>query len=86
MAKLKFTVEFEIDESWVADGFNPDDDQAKEMLARRLAYAQGHEMRARVIKPIDQSRAAKLMGYGSVAAMNKVRKKDGDQLLHRRGK
>lgn len=81
MAKLKFVVEFQVDESWVADGFNPDDDRAKSMLAHSLPYADGSELKARVLIPIDQKKAAKLMGYASLGDMVKERKKAGEQDL-----
>lgn len=81
MAKLKFLVEFEVDESWVADGFNPDDERAKSMLAHTLPHAHGSELKARVLIPIDQEKAAKLMGYASLKAMINERKEDGDQIM-----
>lgn len=73
MSKMKFTIEFAVDESWVADGFNPDNEDALTMLSRRLPYAFGHELRAKVVKKIDQRKAAKLQGYASVKAMGSAK-------------
>lgn len=81
MAKLKFVCEFEVDESWVADGFNPDDERAKDMLAHTLPHAHGSELKARVLVPIDQEKAAKLQGYDSLKAMLADRKKRGEQVM-----
>ena len=72
MAKLKFVVEFAVDETWIADGFNLTSEQAKEMLATSLCHAYGHELSAKVTKRPDQRRVAKLQGFKSVAAMNKA--------------
>lgn len=47
--KLKWTVEFSVDETWVADGFNLTDERALEMLANDLAFADYNELGAKVI-------------------------------------
>lgn len=80
MAKLTFIAEFSVDESWVVDGFNPNDDDALEMLNHRLSMAYGHELKARILKPIDQEKAAKLMGYKDAKEMHKVYRKEGRQI------
>lgn len=85
MAKLKFICEFEVDETWVADGFNPDDEDAHSMIAHRLPHATGGEIKGRVLVPIDQEKAAKIMGYLSLRAMNAARKKDGDAPIRAKG-
>lgn len=63
MAMLKWTVEFSVDSSWVADGFDLTDERAKEMLASDLGYAYGHELKARVLKYPSAERIARLQGY-----------------------
>lgn len=64
MKKFKWTVEFEVDETWVADGFDLDDDRALTMLARDLRHAHiGSELDARVIK--SPSKKAILNAQGS---------------------
>lgn len=60
---FKWTVEFSVDESWVADGFDLDDDRAKEMLSGDLRYAYGNELDAKVIKKPSAKRIAKVQGY-----------------------
>lgn len=77
MAKLKFIVEFSVDSSWVADGFNPTDEDAQSMIAHRLPHAHGSEVKGRILQPIDQEKAAKLQGYESVKAMHKDAEKQG---------
>jgi len=47
---FKWVVEFEVDEMWVADGFNLDDLRALEMLATDLSFADVNtELSAKVI-------------------------------------
>jgi hypothetical protein len=47
---LKWIVEFEVSNNWVADQFDLVDEQVQEMLAARLPYAFECEIKARVIK------------------------------------
>ena len=49
----KWTVEFEVAAAWVADGYDMDDERAREMLASDLSYAYGNEVAARVIEAPD---------------------------------
>lgn len=63
MSMLKWTVEFSVDASWVADGFDLTDERAKGMLASDLRYAYGHELGAKVTKYPSAIRVAKLWGH-----------------------
>ena len=63
MAMLRWTVEFAVDSSWVADGFDLTDERAKEMLNQDLRYAYGHELGAKVLKYPSAERVARLQGY-----------------------
>jgi hypothetical protein len=47
---FKWTVEFTVAESWVADGFDLDDERAHKMIAHMLQYAFNHEIEAKVIQ------------------------------------
>jgi hypothetical protein len=77
MKKFKWVIEIEVDETWVADGFDPDDEQAKEMLASFLRSAYNNEIDAKVIKrPTDKS-IANAQGYGKVSDYKKSNWKDG---------
>lgn len=60
---FKWTLEIEVDESWVADGFDLDDERAHSMLAKELQYAYNDELRAKVLTspPPDEIRLAQ--GY-----------------------
>lgn len=84
MPKLTFIAEFSVDASWVVDGFNPNDDDALAMLNSRLSMAYGHELKARILQPIDQEKAAKLMGYKSAKEMHAVYRKEGRQIPRKR--
>jgi hypothetical protein len=61
--KFKWTVEFEVAECWVADGFDLTDERAHDMLAQRLSAAYGHELKARVIKYPKALDVAKAQGF-----------------------
>ncbi len=63
--KFKWTVEFTVDESWVADGFIMTDHRAHDMLANDLQSAYSHEIHAKVIKHPDLKRVAKVQGYNN---------------------
>ena len=64
MKRFKWTVEFEVDECWVEDGFDINDDRALNMLASDLCHANiGEELGARVIKAPDPAAIRKMQGY-----------------------
>lgn len=63
MPKLKWTVEVEVEQSWVADGFVLTDERAKEMLAKALPFAHNSELGARVLTAPPAEKIAKLQGY-----------------------
>ena len=65
MSKLRWTVEFAVDSSWVADGFNFTDERAKRMLNYDLSGAYGHEIGAKILSAPDPLKIAKLQGYES---------------------
>lgn len=69
MAKrLSWTVRFEVDESWVADGFVLTKERALDMLQREIPYAYEKELKVRIVaKPLD-AEIAKAQGYPSVKA------------------
>jgi hypothetical protein len=62
--RYKWTVQFEVDAVWVADGFDLDDDRALAMLAADLSYANiGTELGAKVVKAPDPKAIRKEQGY-----------------------
>lgn len=70
---FKWTVEFEVDECWVADGFDLDNDRALEMLANDLGWANiNTELKARVIKAPKADLIAKTQGYRDAAHMKEA--------------
>jgi hypothetical protein len=54
--KYKWTVEFEVEECWIKDGFDFTDESALEMLANDLGWAEYHELGAKVIARPDLSK------------------------------
>jgi hypothetical protein len=65
MKTFKWVVEFEVSETWVADGFVIDNFNAKEMLANALPYADGSEFKADVIQAPFEKEIRKVQGYKS---------------------
>lgn len=72
--KIKWTVEFSIDESWVADGFTLDKEEAERMIQERLPYSYGHETSARIVAKPDDKTLAKIQGFDSVQAFRRANK------------
>lgn len=60
---FKWTVEFTVDETWVADGFDLDDERAEEMLRNDLRYAYCEELGAKVIKAPSRRSINVAQGY-----------------------
>ena len=63
MKRYKWTVVFEIDETWVADGFDLTDERAQDIIAHALPYAYGHELGAKVIDAPDPNDIRRAQGY-----------------------
>lgn len=68
MKTYKWTVEFEVDATWVAGGFNLTDERAHSMLTNTLPYAYDTELKARVIKAPSNKSIASEQGYKTVKA------------------
>lgn len=65
--KLKWTIALEVDEFWVAEGFDPDDAQITDaILGGMLRYAYPSEVKAKVIKRPKDADIAKVQGYKSI--------------------
>ena len=63
MAKtFKWTVEFEVDEVWVADGFEPTDLHFHDMLSSWLSFATPDEISAKILKSPKQYDIRKAQG------------------------
>lgn len=67
MAKFKWTVEFTVDEVWVADGFEIDKDRALDMIATTLPHSVSTEFNARIIAKPPADKIARAQGYKSAA-------------------
>jgi hypothetical protein len=67
MTRFKWTVEFEVSDNWVADGFDLTDDRALAMLMSDLGWATPDELGARVIKRPRDEDIAREQGYSTVA-------------------
>ncbi len=61
---FRWVVELEVAECWVADGYNPDDEDILMMLATRLGWADfGRELGARVLRRPDQAEVRRVQGF-----------------------
>lgn len=72
--RYKWTVEFEVDAVWVADGFDMTDERALDMLAHDLGYATSDELGAKVKKAPSRAAILREQGYSEalIAADAKV--------------
>ncbi len=60
----KWTVEFQVADVWVEDGFDLTNERALNMLAEDLSMAEiGHELKAKVIKAPSKKAIRKEQGY-----------------------
>ena len=83
--KLKYTAEFWVDESWVADGFDLTDERAKEMLNGTLPYAHGSELHARVTKAPKPETVARIQGSKLKTGAAEIRANRKSERLTMRG-
>lgn len=73
---FKWTVEFEVDETWVADGFDLTDEQALDMLWSQISTAYRIEISAKVINRPRAASIARAQGYGRDTSKIKARRID----------
>ena len=64
--KFKWVVEIEVDEVWVADGFNLTEDRMHDIMCDALPFAYGFEIDTKVLDAPSNKRIAKAQGYKSV--------------------
>jgi hypothetical protein len=82
MKTFKWTVEFEVAECWVEDGFNLTDSRALSLLANDLRYANiGTELGAKVINAPPDEEIAKAQGYSTVEEMPTRARRDANARL-----
>lgn len=63
MARFSWTIRVEIDETWVADGFDLTEDNIKDRVSEMLPHAHGSEYDAKVLKAPQRQRIMKAQGY-----------------------
>jgi len=71
--KLTWIVEISVDRSWVADGFELDDERAQSMACKTLPYAYNFEIEARVLRSPNPKLIKCLQGYEEEAKPLAVR-------------
>ncbi len=60
---MKWTVEIEVDDSWVADGYEVTPDRLAESVMRDIGYAYPNEVSVKVLKAPAPDKVAKVQGY-----------------------
>lgn len=68
MKKFKWVVEFTVDETWVADGFELTAERAMDMLMHDLGYAREDELGTRVLKAPKPEVIRKAQGYSEASS------------------
>lgn len=66
--RFKWTVQIEIDETWVADGFELTADRVQDMLLSELSYAREDEVSARVLRAPSPAAIRRAQGYSTESA------------------
>ncbi len=67
MKRFKFVVEIEVDETWVADGFDINKENVKDRIGELLPFASEAEFDAKVLKAPARDSILKTQGYKVVA-------------------
>jgi hypothetical protein len=74
--RFKFTIEFDVAEVWIADGFDLTDSRAQDLLRNALPWCYDSEVGARVIaRPADED-MARAQGYASVEEWRRMNKRN----------
>ena len=63
-ATFSWTVRVDVDERWVADGFDLTDERLQDILLHALPYANERELGGKVLKAPDVKDIRKAQGYG----------------------
>ena len=63
MNKFKWTIEIEVAETWVADGFDPTEERFKEMVLTDLIYAYDQEVNVTILQRPDPKLIRQAQGY-----------------------
>lgn len=63
--KVKWTIQVEVDEVWVADGFDFNQDCCQKVADNLIDYAYPEEVSVKVIKAPPTAKIRKIQGYDS---------------------
>lgn len=69
--RFKWIIEVEVDEMWVADGFELDDRRVEDIMMHTLPHAYSHEIGGRVISGPPEEEIARAQGFKSIEAYRK---------------
>lgn len=61
--KFKWVIEVEVDEIWVADGFNLTKERAEGIMQKALPYSYSHETAVKIISAPDPKEILIAQGY-----------------------
>lgn len=62
MKSFKWIVEFTVNEIWVEDGFDLNEDRAKEMIESALPFSNSSETKVKIIKFPSKKTISKIQG------------------------
>lgn len=79
--RFKWVVELEIDPVWVADGFDPANEQIETIMHNSLAYVRFDELKAKVLKRPADKDIARAQGYPTVKAYRAANWKNGRRIV-----
>ena len=60
---MRWILEFEIDESWVADGFDFDEERCRDLEESLIAYAYPSEVSVKVLSAPDLKEILRIQGH-----------------------
>ena len=63
MKFIKWVVEIQVEESWIADGFNLTEERLHNMVSKDLAYIFSTEIKTKILNKPSTQRIKKLQGY-----------------------
>lgn len=66
--KFRWTIQVEVDEKWVADGFNLTESRATAIFLRELGYATSAEVTCKVLKAPNADTIAQAQGFKDASA------------------
>lgn len=78
--KFKWVIEFEVDKTWVADGYDPDAIQIQDMILDTLPFAYPDQVKVKLLKRPKDADIAKVQDYRSVKRYRKAKWRGNERI------